>query len=58
MGSKNSQPIILLLRVPAHSLTYPKETLRRVYIGVDKSAYSKIEKGARALTIEELQKMA
>lgn len=28
------------------------------YIGVDKSAYSKIEKGARALAIEELQKMA
>ncbi len=28
------------------------------HIGVDKSAYSKIEKGARALTIEELQKMA
>ena len=28
------------------------------YIGVDKSAYSKIEKGLRALTIEELCKMA
>lgn len=28
------------------------------YIGVDKSAYSKIEKGTRALAIEELQKMA
>ena len=28
------------------------------HIGVDKSAYSKIEKGSRALTIEELQKMA
>jgi transcriptional regulator with XRE-family HTH domain len=28
------------------------------HIGVDKSAYSKIEKGTRALTIEELQKMA
>jgi transcriptional regulator with XRE-family HTH domain len=28
------------------------------HIGVDKSAYSKIEKGARALTVEELQKMA
>jgi transcriptional regulator with XRE-family HTH domain len=28
------------------------------YIGVDKSAYSKIEKGSRALTVEELQKMA
>ena len=28
------------------------------YIGVDKSAYSKIEKGLRSLTIEELQKMA
>jgi transcriptional regulator with XRE-family HTH domain len=28
------------------------------HIGVDKSAYSKIEKGLRALTIEELQKMA
>ena len=28
------------------------------YIGVDKSAYSKIEKGQRALTVEELQKMA
>jgi len=27
-------------------------------IGVDKSAYSKIEKGSRALTVEELQKMA
>nr|WP_255724081.1 helix-turn-helix transcriptional regulator [Terrimonas ginsenosidimutans] len=26
-------------------------------IGVDKSAYSKIEKGTRSLTIEELQKM-
>lgn len=28
------------------------------HIGVDKSAYSKIEKGMRALTVEELQKMA
>ena len=28
------------------------------YIGVDKSAYSKIEKGIRALAIQELQKMA
>ena len=28
------------------------------HIGVDKSAYSKIEKGMRALTIDELQKMA
>ncbi|MFN0082703.1 MAG: helix-turn-helix domain-containing protein [Ferruginibacter sp.] len=28
------------------------------HIGVDKSAYSKIEKGGRALTVEELQKMA
>ncbi len=28
------------------------------YIGVDKSAYSKIEKGSRSLAIEELQKMA
>lgn len=28
------------------------------HIGVDKSAYSKIEKGARALTVEELNKMA
>lgn len=28
------------------------------HIGVDKSAYSKIEKGLRALTIEELQKVA
>lgn len=28
------------------------------HIGVDKSAYSKIEKGQRALTIEELLKMA
>jgi transcriptional regulator with XRE-family HTH domain len=28
------------------------------YIGVDKSAYSKLEKGARALAVEELQKMA
>jgi transcriptional regulator with XRE-family HTH domain len=28
------------------------------HIGVDKSAYSKIEKGTRALTVEELQKMA
>jgi transcriptional regulator with XRE-family HTH domain len=27
------------------------------YIGVDKSGYSKIEKGTRALTVEELQKM-
>lgn len=29
-----------------------------MHIGVDKSAYSKIEKGSRALTVEELQKMA
>jgi transcriptional regulator with XRE-family HTH domain len=28
------------------------------YIGVDKSAYSKIEKGVRSLAVEELQKMA
>ncbi len=28
------------------------------HIGVDKSAYSKIEKGLRALTVEELYKMA
>jgi transcriptional regulator with XRE-family HTH domain len=28
------------------------------YIGVDKSAYSKIEKGLRSLAVEELQKMA
>lgn len=28
------------------------------HIGVDKSAYSKMEKGSRSLTIEELQKMA
>lgn len=28
------------------------------HIGVDKSAYSKIEKGTRALAIEELQRMA
>lgn len=28
------------------------------YIGVDKSAYSKIEKGLRALTVNELHKMA
>ena len=28
------------------------------YIGVDKSAYSKLEKGTRALAVEELQKMA
>jgi len=28
------------------------------YIGVDKSAYGKIEKGLRALTVDELQKMA
>jgi len=28
------------------------------HIGVDKSAYSKIEKGMRALTVDELQKMA
>lgn len=28
------------------------------HIGVDKSAYSKIEKGFRALTVEELYKMA
>jgi transcriptional regulator with XRE-family HTH domain len=29
-----------------------------IHIGVDKSAYSKIEKGSRALTVDELQKMA
>lgn len=28
------------------------------HISVDKSAYSKIEKGGRALTVDELQKMA
>lgn len=28
------------------------------HIGVDKSAYSKIEKGSRALTVDELYKMA
>ena len=28
------------------------------HIGVDKSAYSKIEKGSRALTVDELQKVA
>lgn len=28
------------------------------HIGVDKSAYSKNEKGLRALTVDELQKMA
>ncbi|WP_260209372.1 helix-turn-helix domain-containing protein, partial [Apibacter adventoris] len=28
------------------------------YIGVDKSAYSKIEKGVRSLTIDEFHKMA
>ena len=28
------------------------------HIGVDKSAYSKIEKGSRSITVEELQKMA
>lgn len=28
------------------------------HIGVDKSAYSKIEKDTRALTVDELQKMA
>jgi transcriptional regulator with XRE-family HTH domain len=28
------------------------------HIGVDKSAYSKIEKGLRSLTVEELQKIA
>jgi transcriptional regulator with XRE-family HTH domain len=28
------------------------------HIGVDKSAYSKVEKGLRSLTVEELQKMA
>lgn len=28
------------------------------HIGVDKSAYSKIEKGSRSLTVDELQKMA
>jgi transcriptional regulator with XRE-family HTH domain len=28
------------------------------HIGVDKSAYSKIEKGIRNLTVEELQKMS
>jgi transcriptional regulator with XRE-family HTH domain len=30
----------------------------RAVAGVDKSAYSKIEKGSRSLAIEELQKMA
>ena len=30
----------------------------QIYINVDKSAYSKLEKGARALAVEELQKMA
>lgn len=28
------------------------------YVGVDKSAYSKIEKGLRSVTIEELHKMS
>ena len=28
------------------------------HIGVDKSAYSKIEKGMRSITVEELQKIA
>jgi len=28
------------------------------HIGVDKSAYSKMEKGNRSITVEELQKMA
>jgi len=28
------------------------------HIGVDKSAYSKIEKGSRAISVDELQKMA
>jgi transcriptional regulator with XRE-family HTH domain len=28
------------------------------HIGVDKSTYSKIEKSLRAVTVEELQKMA
>jgi transcriptional regulator with XRE-family HTH domain len=28
------------------------------HIGVDKSAYSKIEKGSRSLTVDEFQKMA
>jgi transcriptional regulator with XRE-family HTH domain len=28
------------------------------HIGVDKSAYSKVEKGLRSITVEELQKMA
>jgi transcriptional regulator with XRE-family HTH domain len=28
------------------------------HIGVDKSAYSKIEKGMRSITVDELQKMA
>jgi transcriptional regulator with XRE-family HTH domain len=39
-----------------------KKNLKQIevamHIGVDKSAYSKIEKGARSLTVEELQKMA
>lgn len=29
-----------------------------VHLGIDKSAYSKIEKGLRSVTVEELQKMA
>jgi transcriptional regulator with XRE-family HTH domain len=39
-----------------------KKNLKQIevatHIGVDKSAYSKIEKGLRALTVDELQKMA
>ncbi|MCB0710454.1 MAG: helix-turn-helix transcriptional regulator [Chitinophagaceae bacterium] len=35
-----------------------KQVAVAAHIGVDKSAYSKIEKGQRALTVEELQKMA
>ena len=39
-----------------------KKNLKQIevatHIGVDKSAYSKIEKGARALAVEELYKMA
>ena len=39
-----------------------EKTLKQIevanHIGVDKSAYSKIEKGSRALTVDELQKVA
>ena len=34
-----------------------KQSEVATHIGVDKSAYSKIEKGSRALTVEELQKI-